>query len=46
MKKEMCPFCGHRWICKSRENPIRCPNCEQEFYEPQRMIDQKVEREY
>jgi len=27
MKKETCPFCGHRWIRSSRESCIVCPNC-------------------
>jgi hypothetical protein len=32
MKKENCPFCGHRWIRKSSESLIECPNCCTEYY--------------
>lgn len=36
MKKENCPFCGHRWIRKSSESMIECPNCRTEYFiEPQ-----------
>jgi uncharacterized Zn finger protein (UPF0148 family) len=31
MKKENCPFCGHRWIRKSSESMIECPNCKTEY---------------
>ncbi len=31
MKKENCPFCGHRWIRKSLEEQILCPNCNTEY---------------
>jgi hypothetical protein len=31
MKKENCPFCGHRWIRKSSEEMIECPNCRTEY---------------
>jgi uncharacterized Zn finger protein (UPF0148 family) len=31
MKKENCPFCGHRWIRKSSESPVKCPNCKTEY---------------
>ena len=31
MKKENCPFCGHRWIRKSLEELIECPNCRTEY---------------
>lgn len=31
MKKENCPFCGHRWIRKSSECMIECPNCRTEY---------------
>jgi len=27
MKKENCPFCGHRWIRSSQESIVVCPNC-------------------
>lgn len=32
MKKENCPFCGHRWIRKKNESPIICPNCQRKYY--------------
>lgn len=27
MKKENCPFCGHRWVRSSQESYVSCPNC-------------------
>ena len=32
MKKENCPFCGHRWVRKSSESMIECPNCRAEYF--------------
>jgi len=32
MKKENCPFCGHRWIRRSSESMIECPNCRTEYF--------------
>jgi predicted nucleic acid-binding Zn-ribbon protein len=32
MKKENCPFCGHRWIRKSDESLVECPNCRTEYF--------------
>jgi uncharacterized Zn finger protein (UPF0148 family) len=32
MKKENCPFCGHRWIRKSSESMVECPNCRTEYF--------------
>jgi len=32
MKKENCPFCGHRWIRKSSESLVKCPNCRTEYF--------------
>ncbi|PNX46474.1 MAG: hypothetical protein BV459_06320 [Thermoplasmata archaeon M11B2D] len=32
MKKENCPFCGHRWIRKSSESMIECPNCQAAYF--------------
>jgi predicted nucleic acid-binding Zn-ribbon protein len=32
MKKENCPFCGHRWIRKSLESLVECPNCRTEYF--------------
>ncbi len=39
MKKENCPFCGHRWIRRRDEAVITCPNCHQQ-YEP---FDETIE---
>jgi ribosomal protein L37AE/L43A len=36
MKKENCPFCGHRWIRRSLEELIECPNCGTEYVIQQR----------
>jgi len=35
MKKENCPFCGHRWIVKTGEAPIVCPKCRKKYYHPE-----------
>jgi DNA-directed RNA polymerase subunit RPC12/RpoP len=43
MKKENCPFCGHRWIRKSSEELIECPNCRTEYLIQPR--DETVEEE-
>ena len=32
IKRENCPFCGHRWIRSSDESPITCPNCKNKYY--------------
>jgi len=32
MKKENCTFCGPRWIRKSSESMIECPNCRTEYF--------------
>jgi len=31
MKRENCPFCGHRWIRKSGESLVICPKCKTEY---------------
>ena len=41
MKKENCPFCGHRWIRKSSESMIECPNCRTEYFIQPRHEDEK-----
>jgi NADH pyrophosphatase NudC (nudix superfamily) len=33
MKKQNCPFCGHRWVRSSDEIKIVCPNCKKSFTE-------------
>ena len=33
MKKQNCPFCGHRWVRSSEEIEIVCPNCKKSFTE-------------
>jgi len=32
MKRENCPFCGHRWVRSSKESPITCPSCKRKYY--------------
>jgi DNA-directed RNA polymerase subunit RPC12/RpoP len=41
MKKENCPFCGHRWIRKSSESMIECPNCRTEYFIQPRHEDEE-----
>jgi DNA-directed RNA polymerase subunit RPC12/RpoP len=45
MKKENCPFCGHRWIRKSLEEQILCPNCNAEYFVKLRQEDPLLEEE-
>ena len=33
MKRQNCPFCGHRWVRSSEEIEIVCPNCKKSFTE-------------
>jgi rubrerythrin len=37
MKKENCPFCGHRWVRKANESPIVCPACKRKYYSPEQI---------
>ena len=39
MKKENCPFCGHRWIRSADESPITCPNCKSKFYSEEQLAE-------
>jgi len=32
LKRENCPFCGHRWVRSSKESPITCPNFKRKYY--------------
>lgn len=41
MKKENCPFCGHRWIRKTNESPIICPMCQRKYYSQEELIAHK-----
>lgn len=45
MKKENCPFCGHRWIRKSLEEQILCPNCNTEYFVKPRQEELLLEEE-
>lgn len=45
MKKENCPFCGHRWIRKSLEEQILCPNCNTEYFVKPRQEEPLLEEE-
>ncbi|RLF53438.1 MAG: hypothetical protein DRN24_00930 [Thermoplasmata archaeon] len=40
IKRENCPFCGHRWIRSSQESPVTCPNCKMKFF-PQEELSEK-----
>jgi hypothetical protein len=40
MKKENCPFCGHRWIRSAEESPVKCPNCKSKYY-PQEVLKER-----
>jgi uncharacterized Zn finger protein (UPF0148 family) len=44
MKRENCPFCGHRWVRSSKEAPIICPNCKNKYYS-QEQLEQRKEIE-
>ena len=39
LKKENCPFCGHRWVRSSNESPIKCPNCKSKFYSQEQLAE-------
>ncbi len=39
MKKENCPFCGHRWTRSSLESPVICPNCNSKYYIKEKLTD-------
>ncbi|MFO8077613.1 MAG: hypothetical protein R6U21_03090 [Thermoplasmatota archaeon] len=41
LKKANCPFCGNRWIRRSDESPITCPNCKKTFYSPEQLSQRK-----
>jgi DNA-directed RNA polymerase subunit RPC12/RpoP len=45
MKKENCPFCGHRWIRKSMEEQILCPSCNTEYFVKPRQDEPLLEDE-
>ena len=41
MKKENCPFCGHRWIRSAEESPIQCPNCGSKYYSQEELMERR-----
>ena len=41
MKKENCPFCGHRWIRSAQESPIQCPNCGSKYYSQEELMERR-----
>ncbi|KYK28677.1 hypothetical protein AYK20_06880 [Thermoplasmatales archaeon SG8-52-1] len=43
IKKENCPFCGHRWIRSSEESPIKCPNCGSKYYSQEELAKRQEE---
>jgi len=45
MKKENCPFCGHRWTRSSQESPVECPNCHSKFYTQEELAEREFERD-
>jgi len=45
MKRENCPFCGHRWIRKSAEEQILCPNCGTEYFVRPRQEEPLIEED-
>jgi hypothetical protein len=40
MKRENCPFCGHRWVRSLNESPVTCPKCRTKFY-PEEVLAQR-----
>jgi len=44
MKKENCPFCGHRWVRSSKESPIKCPNCGNKYYSQEELAERKIKK--
>ena len=44
MKKENCPFCGHRWVRSSKESPIQCPSCGNKYYSQEELAERQVKK--
>ena len=42
MKRENCPFCGHRWVRSSNESPITCPDCQRKYYDREELIEKQM----
>jgi len=42
LKKENCPFCGHRWVRSSEESPIKCPNCGSKYYSEEMLAERQA----
>ena len=42
MKKENCPFCGHRWTRSMDESPITCPNCNRKYLSQEELAERQV----
>lgn len=45
MKKENCPFCGHRWVRSAEESPIKCPKCGSKFYTQGELAERQMAEE-
>jgi len=45
VKKENCPFCGHRWTRSSQESPVICPNCLSKFYTQEQLAEKDFEKD-
>jgi uncharacterized Zn finger protein (UPF0148 family) len=41
IKRENCPFCGHRWVRSLDESPIKCPNCKMKFYDEEQLAEKR-----
>ncbi|MCK4348520.1 MAG: hypothetical protein KAW47_07875 [Thermoplasmatales archaeon] len=44
MKKENCPFCGHRWTRSTVESPITCPNCHRKYLSREELTKMKMKK--
>ena len=44
MKKENCPFCGHRWVRSLSESPIKCPNCGNKYYSQDELAERSIKK--
>jgi uncharacterized Zn finger protein (UPF0148 family) len=45
LKKENCPFCGHRWVRSSEESPITCPACGSKYYSEEMLAERQAMKE-
>jgi len=45
MRKENCPFCGHRWTRSEIESPITCPNCKRKYLSREKLAERQITME-